>query len=214
VTVAEPLTLRLDDAHWRKHLTVRLGEDARPPLHAIGPVSLVAAHKTAFFCSARCPGGVILAAHDQAARWRDEGRCVIGDFHAPVEKRLPPYSPTWPTTNHHLPRPRTPEHPSATGLKAAACRRPAACPIAIPRIRAAGHQGTGRASQPTRRRIGGRGCVRSNYPGRPPRRAEPPRRSLVHPPDVYQIAVLVAAGAERLDCDIAIISRHSINSLL
>jgi hypothetical protein len=43
-------------------------------------------HKTAFFCSARCPGGVILAAHDQAARWRDEGRCVIGGFHAPLEK--------------------------------------------------------------------------------------------------------------------------------
>ena len=86
MTVAEPLTLRLDDAHWPKHLTVRLGEDARPALHAIGPVSLLAAHKTAFFCSARCPGGVILAAHDQAARWRDEGRCIIGGFHAPVEK--------------------------------------------------------------------------------------------------------------------------------
>jgi predicted Rossmann fold nucleotide-binding protein DprA/Smf involved in DNA uptake len=55
-------------------------------LHAIGPVALLGASKTAVFCSARCPGDVILAAHDQAVRWRDEGRCVIGGFHAPVEK--------------------------------------------------------------------------------------------------------------------------------
>jgi len=27
--------------------------------------------KTAFFCSAKCPGDVILRTHDAAARWRD-----------------------------------------------------------------------------------------------------------------------------------------------
>jgi predicted Rossmann fold nucleotide-binding protein DprA/Smf involved in DNA uptake len=63
-----------------------LGEFAPPALYAIGPIALLAAHKTALFCSARCPGDVVLAAHDQAARWRDEGRCVIGGFQAPVEK--------------------------------------------------------------------------------------------------------------------------------
>jgi hypothetical protein len=40
----------------------------------------------ALFCSARCPGRAILAAHDQAALWRDEGRCVVGGFHSPVEE--------------------------------------------------------------------------------------------------------------------------------
>ena len=55
-------------------------------LAALGNLDLLALRKTAFFCSARCPGDVVLAAHDQAVRWRDEGRCVIGGFHAPVER--------------------------------------------------------------------------------------------------------------------------------
>lgn len=42
--------------------------------------------KTALFCSARCPGKVILTAYDQAAKWRDAGRCAISGFHSPVEK--------------------------------------------------------------------------------------------------------------------------------
>jgi len=47
---------------------------------------LLALPKTALFCSARCPGDAILRAYDQAAKWRDEGRCVISGFHSPVEK--------------------------------------------------------------------------------------------------------------------------------
>jgi hypothetical protein len=34
----------------------------------------------------RCPGSAILAAYDQAADWRDIGRCVISGFHSLVEK--------------------------------------------------------------------------------------------------------------------------------
>src|SRR5437899_669435 len=88
MTVGKPSTVSPKDAHWPQSLTARLGESAPPALHAIGPVALLATatHKTALFCSARCPGDIILAAHDQAARWRDEGRCVIGGFHAPLEK--------------------------------------------------------------------------------------------------------------------------------
>jgi hypothetical protein len=33
----------------------------------------------------RC-GNAILRAYDQAARWRDAGRCIISGFHSPVEK--------------------------------------------------------------------------------------------------------------------------------
>ena len=42
--------------------------------------------KTALFCSAHCPGSAILRAYDQAAHWRDAGRCIISGFHSPVEK--------------------------------------------------------------------------------------------------------------------------------
>jgi len=55
-------------------------------LSAFGNLNLLALPKTAFFCSARCPGQAILAAYDQAACWRDAGRCIISGFHSTVEK--------------------------------------------------------------------------------------------------------------------------------
>jgi predicted Rossmann fold nucleotide-binding protein DprA/Smf involved in DNA uptake len=55
-------------------------------LTALGNLELLVLPKTALFCSARCPGSVILPTYDQAAKWRDTGRCVIGGFHSPVEK--------------------------------------------------------------------------------------------------------------------------------
>ena len=67
-------------------MTQRLGADAPPKITALGNFDLLALPKTALFCSARCPGSVILPTYDQAAKWRDTGRCVISGFHSPVEK--------------------------------------------------------------------------------------------------------------------------------
>lgn len=36
--------------------------------------------------ASRCPGRAILAAYDQAAYWREQGRCVISGFHSAVEE--------------------------------------------------------------------------------------------------------------------------------
>src|SRR5437667_4497784 len=74
------------EAHWPRLLTERLGEAAPPKLWTLGDLDLLALSKTALFCSARCPGKVILTTYDQAAKWRDAGRCVISGFHSPVEK--------------------------------------------------------------------------------------------------------------------------------
>ena len=74
------------DAHWPKSLTDRLGVSAPSALQAIGPVALLAARKTALFCSARTPGDAILRAHDTARQLRDEGITVISGFHSPIEK--------------------------------------------------------------------------------------------------------------------------------
>ena len=73
-------------AEYPACLVQRLGADAPPILTALGNRDLLALPKTALFCSARCPGHVILTAYDQAAKWRDAGRCVISGFHSPVEK--------------------------------------------------------------------------------------------------------------------------------
>lgn len=63
-----------------------MGENAPAELHSLGNLELLGVPKTALFCSARCPGDAIFRTHDQAAQWRDNGRCVISGFHSPVEK--------------------------------------------------------------------------------------------------------------------------------
>jgi hypothetical protein len=57
-----------------------------PKLAAFGNQNALSLSKTALFCSAQCPGRVILSVYDQAVNWRDGGRCVIGGFHSPIEK--------------------------------------------------------------------------------------------------------------------------------
>lgn len=73
-------------AQYPARLRERLGAAAPSALTALGNLGLLALPKTALFCSARCPGDAVLRAHDQAARWCDEDRCVISGFHSPVEK--------------------------------------------------------------------------------------------------------------------------------
>ncbi len=79
-------TITREDARHPARLTQRLGAAAPPKLTALGNLDLLALPKTALFCSSRCPGNVILPIYDQAAKWRDTARCVIGGFHSPVEK--------------------------------------------------------------------------------------------------------------------------------
>jgi predicted Rossmann fold nucleotide-binding protein DprA/Smf involved in DNA uptake len=84
--VTAPARITSADARYPGRLRVRLGDAAPAELTILGSLDLLALPKTALFCSARCPGEAILRAYDQAARWRDAGRCVISGFHSPVEK--------------------------------------------------------------------------------------------------------------------------------
>ncbi len=81
-----PIALNAKDERYPVRLRERLGSNAPAQIAALGNLDLLALPKTALFCSARCPGNAILAAYDQAAKWRDEGRCIISGFHSPVEK--------------------------------------------------------------------------------------------------------------------------------
>ncbi|MGH8532579.1 MAG: DNA-processing protein DprA [Gammaproteobacteria bacterium] len=74
------------DPRWPSALAARLGETAPQDLWALGILALLAARKTALFCSARTPGDAILRAHDTARQLRDEGITVISGFHSPIEK--------------------------------------------------------------------------------------------------------------------------------
>jgi len=81
-----PITLAAADDLYPVRLGERLGAAAPAQVAALGNLDLLDSPKTAFFCSAHSPGHTILAAYDQAAHWRDAGRCVISGFHSPVEK--------------------------------------------------------------------------------------------------------------------------------
>ena len=85
-SVKTPLPVPRDDARYPTRLRERLGYAAPAQLITLGNLALLALPKTGLFCSARCPGHVILSAYDQAARWRDAGRCIISGFHSPVEQ--------------------------------------------------------------------------------------------------------------------------------
>jgi predicted Rossmann fold nucleotide-binding protein DprA/Smf involved in DNA uptake len=78
--------LDIADARYPAQCRERLGADAPRELNALGNLDLLPLPKTAMFCSARCPGSVILMTYDQAVKLRDTGRCVISGFHSPVEK--------------------------------------------------------------------------------------------------------------------------------
>ena len=82
----QPQSISQGDAGYPARLRERLGAAAPPGLTVLGNLGLLALPKVALFCSARCPGHAILGAYDQAAQWRDAGRCVISGFHSPVEK--------------------------------------------------------------------------------------------------------------------------------
>jgi predicted Rossmann fold nucleotide-binding protein DprA/Smf involved in DNA uptake len=79
-------TIVISEALYPSRLHERLGAEAPGALFAIGQVNLLSLSTTALFCSARCPGSAILRAYDQAAQWRDTGRCIISGFHSPVEQ--------------------------------------------------------------------------------------------------------------------------------
>src|ERR1700722_7417750 len=81
----KPIALDATDAQYPARLKRRLGAGAPPQLFGLGYLDLLALSITALFCSTSCPGTAILAAYDQAARWRDVGRCIISGFHSPVE---------------------------------------------------------------------------------------------------------------------------------
>lgn len=74
------------DARYPAYLHERLREDAPKQLSAHGNLDLLVLPKTALFCSVRSPGHVVLATYDQAAKWRDSGRCIVSGFHSPIEK--------------------------------------------------------------------------------------------------------------------------------
>lgn len=82
---AKPVILPAD-SETLAPLRLRLGPNMPAQVFAFGNLDILPLPKTALFGSARCPGKAILRTYDKAAKWRDEGHCVISGFHSPVEQ--------------------------------------------------------------------------------------------------------------------------------
>jgi predicted Rossmann fold nucleotide-binding protein DprA/Smf involved in DNA uptake len=55
-------------------------------LIALGNLDLLRNETLALFCSARCPGSLILKFYDALRALRDEGQTIISGFHSPLEQ--------------------------------------------------------------------------------------------------------------------------------
>jgi predicted Rossmann fold nucleotide-binding protein DprA/Smf involved in DNA uptake len=55
-------------------------------LMAMGNLDLLRNETLALFCSARCPGSLILKFYDALRALRDEGQTIISGFHSPLEQ--------------------------------------------------------------------------------------------------------------------------------
>jgi len=75
-----------NDAHFPAALTRCSSGDAPTFLDALGNLDLLQRPLLAFFASVRCPGRLILQAHDLAQELRRAGVPTIGGFHSPVER--------------------------------------------------------------------------------------------------------------------------------
>ena len=67
----------------------RGGKNKRPLYHrfwTIGNSDILNRNLLGFFCSVKCPGGIILKTYDLARSFRDAGIPLISGFHSPIEK--------------------------------------------------------------------------------------------------------------------------------
>ena len=63
-----------------------LGKDAPNAITAIGNLDILRHNSTAFFCSTKCPGNLIVKTYDIAQILRDAGMTVVSGFHSPMER--------------------------------------------------------------------------------------------------------------------------------
>jgi predicted Rossmann fold nucleotide-binding protein DprA/Smf involved in DNA uptake len=82
----EALLLNLSDPCYPSGLRHISPDGAPPRLRVLGNPKILKNPLLGFFCSAKCPGQVILRVYDLARALRDSGIAVISGFHSSMEK--------------------------------------------------------------------------------------------------------------------------------
>lgn len=76
------------DSRYPKKLEQFYDRDRFPTIQAIGNLDNLQLNPLAFFCSAQCPGNLILQSYDLAQQLRETGVTVISGFHTPMEQEV------------------------------------------------------------------------------------------------------------------------------
>ena len=77
--------LKKNDPNYPSALRQHMGKDAPNAITAIGNLDILRHNSTAFFCSTKCPGDLIVKTYDIAQILRNAGMTVISGFHSPME---------------------------------------------------------------------------------------------------------------------------------
>jgi predicted Rossmann fold nucleotide-binding protein DprA/Smf involved in DNA uptake len=78
--------IEINSCHYPARLMTKEGTSLFPRFWAIGNLDLLEKRLWGLFCSAQCPGDVIVQTYDVIRVLRDTGLPVIGGFHSPMEK--------------------------------------------------------------------------------------------------------------------------------
>ena len=81
----DTINLKKNDPNYPSALKQRLGKDAPNDITTIGDLDILRHNSTAFFCSTKCPGDLIVKTYDIAQILRNACMTVISGFHSPME---------------------------------------------------------------------------------------------------------------------------------
>lgn len=82
----EIFRLKQNSPTYPSSLQEYFGRQAPGTIMGLGHLDNLKQKKLAFFCSVRCPGNLILKAHDLSESLKQAGVTVIGGFHSPIER--------------------------------------------------------------------------------------------------------------------------------
>jgi predicted Rossmann fold nucleotide-binding protein DprA/Smf involved in DNA uptake len=82
----EIIELKKTGPQYPSGLRVYLRDHAPKTITALGDITILQSKLLAFFCSVKCPGHLILKAHDLAQKLKQVDVTIIGGFHSPVEQ--------------------------------------------------------------------------------------------------------------------------------
>ena len=80
------ISLKKNNPNYPSALQQHLGKNASDTITAIGNLDILRHNSTAFFCSTKCPGDLIVKTYDITQILRDAGMTVISGFHSPMER--------------------------------------------------------------------------------------------------------------------------------